>query len=78
MGTMTNTLILAFTGASINILIMLFMYNIQYIQLINLDMLVVEVIQGLSGSIAVVLSIPVTALLSAKILGASTVKELEI
>lgn len=78
MGTMTNTLILAFTGASINILIMLFMYNIQYIQLINLDMLVIEVIQGLSGSIAVVLSIPVTALLSAKILGASTVKELEI
>ncbi|SHI00468.1 YibE/F family protein [Clostridium intestinale] len=78
MGTMTNTLILAFTGASINILIMLFMYNIQYIQLINLDMLVVEVIQGVSGSIAVVLSIPVTALLSAKILGASTVKELEI
>jgi uncharacterized membrane protein len=46
--------------------------------LINLDLLVVEVIQSLSVSIAVALSIPITALLSAKILVSSTVKELKI
>ena len=68
MGTMTDTLILAFTGSSINIFIMLFMYNIQYIQLVNLDLLVIEVVQSLSVSIAVALSIPITAFLSAKTL----------
>lgn len=78
MGTMTDTLILAFTGSSINILIMLFMYNIQYIQLINLDLLVVEVIQSLSVSIAVALSIPITALLSAKILTKTKIVEIKV
>ncbi|MGL5694705.1 MAG: YibE/F family protein, partial [Peptostreptococcaceae bacterium] len=61
MGTMTNTLILAFTGSSINILIIYFMYRLPYIQLINIDLIVLEIVQGLSGGIAVILSIPVTA-----------------
>lgn len=61
MGTMTNTLILAFTGSSINILIIYFMYNMPYIQLINIDLIVIEIVQGLSGGIAVILSIPITA-----------------
>ena len=68
MGTESNTLILAFTGSSLNILIILFMYNIPYIQLINLDLLVLEIIQGLSASIAVILSIPITAYLASKLL----------
>ena len=49
MGTMTNTLILAFTGSSINIIIIYFMYNLPYIQLINIDLIVIEIVQGLSG-----------------------------
>lgn len=65
MGTMTNTLILAFMGSSINLFVMFYMYSYPYTQLVNLQLLVVEIIQGLSGSIAVVLSIPVTALLAA-------------
>lgn len=67
MGTMTNTLILAFTGSSINILIMYFMYKMPYLQLINIDLIVIEILQGLSGGIAIILSIPVTALVSAKL-----------
>ncbi|OJU18490.1 MAG: hypothetical protein BGN88_11190 [Clostridiales bacterium 43-6] len=67
MGTMTNTLILAFTGSSINVLIMLFMYKLPFIQLINMDMLVIEVIHGLSGCIAVILSIPITSYLASKV-----------
>lgn len=64
MGTMTNTLILAFTGSSINIFIIYYMYQLQYRQLINLDMILIQLIQGLSGSIALVLSIPISALLA--------------
>ena len=69
MGTMTNTLILAFTGSSINILIIYFMYNMPYIQLINIDLIVLEIVQGLSGGIAVILSIPITAFAAAELIG---------
>ena len=69
MGTMTNTLILAFTGSSINLFVMFYMYQYQYTYLMNMQTLVVEFIQGLSGSIAVILSIPVSALLAARFIG---------
>ncbi len=64
MGTMTNTLILAFAGSGINLFILFAMYGYPYVQLINLQLLVIELIQGLSGSIALVLSIPVTSLIA--------------
>ncbi|MDR2671484.1 MAG: YibE/F family protein [Oscillospiraceae bacterium] len=64
MGTMTDTLILAFTGGSINTLVIFYMYALPYMRLINMQLLVVEVLRGLSSSVAVVASIPVTALLA--------------
>ena len=67
MGTMTNTLILAFTGSSINIVVIYFMYNLPYMQLINIDSIVIEIIQGISGGIALVLSIPISAFASSKL-----------
>ena len=36
MGTMTNTLILAFTGGSINTLVFIYAYHYQYQQIINM------------------------------------------
>jgi uncharacterized membrane protein len=74
MGTMTNTLILAFTGSSINSLLIIFMYNMSFTQMINLDLLMVEITQGLAGTIAIALSIPITALLAARILNISEAK----
>ncbi|WP_055069935.1 YibE/F family protein [Clostridium massiliamazoniense] len=75
MGTMTNTLILAFTGSSVNILIMYFMYKFPYVQLINIDLIVIEVVQGLSGGIAVILSIPITAILASRLVGGKNKKK---
>lgn len=69
MGTMTNTLVLAFAGSGINTLLIIFMYQMPYMRIINLEMLVVEIIRSLTASTAVVLSIPVTAALSARIFG---------
>lgn len=63
-GTMTNTLILAFTGGSIGVLLLVFSYYMPYIKLINLDLLGIEILQGLTGSIGIVLSVPATALVS--------------
>ena len=65
MGTMSNTLILAFAGGSISILILLVLYNFPYVRLINLDVLGLEVIQGISGSIGLIFAVPITSLISA-------------
>ena len=64
-GTMSNTLILAFAGSSITVLIIIVSYRLPYMRLINLDILAVEVIQSVSASIGLVLAVPVTALLAA-------------
>ena len=61
-GTMTNTLILAFAGGSITTLILIFAANMPYNKFINLEVLAIEIIQGLAGSIGIVLSVPITAI----------------
>lgn len=60
-GTMTNTLILAFAGGSIATLIALISYGVQYNQLISSNYIALEVAKGLSGSAAVVLTVPISA-----------------
>ncbi len=67
MGTMANTLILAFAGSSFTLLLLIYYYNISFTQLMNTDMVAREVIQGLSGSIGIVLTVPIVAILSARI-----------
>lgn len=63
-GTMSNTLILAFIGGSISVIILIMASSMQFRQIINLDLLAMEIIQGLSGSIGIVLTVPITALIS--------------
>lgn len=64
MGTMANTLILAFVGSSLNTLILTRAYDIPFIQLINSDYIGVEVIQGVAGSIGIILTVPLVAFIS--------------
>ena len=70
MGTMSNTLILAFTGGSINTLVFIYAYNYQYQQIINMYSIGIEVMQGLSASMGVILTVPVTSLAGAWLLTA--------
>lgn len=67
MGTMANTLILAFAGSSFTLLLLIYYFNIPFTQLINTDLVAREVIQGISGSIGIVLTVPIVAFLAAKI-----------
>ncbi|ROR31870.1 putative membrane protein [Mobilisporobacter senegalensis] len=67
MGTMSNTLILAFTGSSLNLMLMIFSYGIPFQQLINTDMIGIEIIRGIAGSIGIILTVPVVALVSTRI-----------
>ena len=60
-GTMTNTLILAFLGSGFTLILYLFTLSLSPLQLLNSADFATEVISGLSCSIGVILSIPVTA-----------------
>ncbi|WP_026882159.1 YibE/F family protein [Clostridium akagii] len=68
MGTMANTLLLAFTGSSLTMLIVIYSYNVSFTQLMNMDMVSIEIIQGVTGSIAVILVVPIIAMISAKLI----------
>jgi uncharacterized membrane protein len=70
MGTMANTLILAFAGASLNMIIIIYFYNVSYNQLINMDMVNVEIIQGLTGSLAVILTVPIISFIASRLIPA--------
>ena len=50
MGTMSNTLILAFAGGSINTLVFIYAYNYEYLQMINMFDIGIEIIQGVASS----------------------------
>lgn len=69
MGTMANTLVLAFAGTSLNMMIFIYAYDVSYVQLINTDFVAIEVIRALSGSVGIVLTVPLVAFISAALLG---------
>lgn len=65
MGTMSNTLILAFVGSSLSTIIMIYSYRIPLTQLWSTDLVAREVIQGISGSVGILMTVPfVTAFAS--------------
>jgi uncharacterized membrane protein len=64
MGTMSNTLILAYTGGALPLLILFLAYELPLVEIVNLDIIATEIVRALSGSIGLVLSIPITALLA--------------
>lgn len=64
-GTMSNTLILAFAGSCLTTILVLFSYHVQYQQLMNSDFITLEIAQGLSGTMAVVLTVPIASFISA-------------
>lgn len=62
MGTMANTLILAYIGSSLSVVLLLVSYNSSLIELLNKEMIVVEILQSLIGSIGILFTMPLTSL----------------
>ena len=58
MGTDSNTLILAFAGSSVSMLLLDYAYNLPYQQIINSNNIGIAIMQGLAGSFGIVGSIP--------------------
>ena len=64
MGTMSNTLILAFVGSSLSTLMIYYAYNIPFLQMINSYDIGIEIIQGISGSLGVIMTVPFVSFVS--------------
>lgn len=64
-GTMTNTLILAFTGSAFVTLLVFISYQVQFNQLLSSNYLAIEIAQGVCGTFGIVLTVPAASLISA-------------
>jgi len=66
-GTMTNTLILAYSGSSLTMMLLLAAQRSDFplIRVMNFDFIASEVLRALAGSIGMLTAIPITALTAA-------------
>ena len=67
MGTMANTLVLAYIGSSLSTTLLLVAYNVTFVELMNMELIVVELLQALVGSIGMLMAIPMTSFICAEI-----------
>ena len=68
MGTMANTLVLAFAGTGLNTMLLIYAYDASFEQLMNAEFLSMELIRAIAGSLGMILAVPLVAFLSTKIL----------
>lgn len=65
MGTMANTLVLAFVGNSLNMMVLIYSYGVSFTQLMNTDFVAIEMIRAIAGSIGIIFTVPCVALMAA-------------
>ena len=68
MGTMANTLVLAFAGTGLNTMLLIYAYDASFEQLMNAEFLSMELIRAIAGSLGMILAVPLVAFLSTRIL----------
>ncbi|HEY8464930.1 MAG TPA: YibE/F family protein [Bacillota bacterium] len=69
MATQANTLILAYTGGSIQLILVFMAFKESLLKVLNLDMVVSEIVRAFAGSIGMITVIPITALVSGLLFG---------
>ncbi len=75
MGTMANTLVLAYIGSSLTSVLLLIAYNARIEQVINRELIVSEILQALAGSMGMLLTLPLTSAICSVIYYNKPVKE---
>lgn len=65
MGTMSNTLVLAYFASALPLTILMYSYSFTMPYFYNLDIFVTELVRTLTGSIGLILVIPLTCIISA-------------
>lgn len=64
MGTMANTLILAYTGGSLPFLLLYLAYELPSAMILNSELIGAEVVRALAGSIGLIVSVPISAVIA--------------
>jgi len=64
MGTMTNTLILAYAGGALPLLLLFLSYGTSGTRIFNSELIATEVVRALVGSIGLIFTVPITALVA--------------
>lgn len=65
MGTMANTLVLAYIGSSLSTILLIIAYTSSMTGLLNRETIIVEILNALAGSIGILLTIPLTSMVCA-------------
>ena len=65
MGTMANTLILAYIGSSLVAVMLMITYSFSLIELLNRERIIIEMFNSLVGSLAILFTMPLTAIIGA-------------
>lgn len=60
MGTMSNTLILAYAGGALHMILCFMADGVSFFEIINRDLIASEVVRAMSGSIGLISAIPIT------------------
>lgn len=77
MGTMSNTLILAYTGSATGVLLTIFSYEMPFLQIMGYNSIIIEIVCGLCGTIGVILTVPLQALITTAVLNSKFIKRFE-
>lgn len=67
LGTMANTLVLAYIGSSLTSVLLLVSYNAGIEQVINKEMIIAEILQAIAGSMGMLLTLPLTSAVCATV-----------
>ena len=60
-GTMANTLILAYVGGSLTLILLFMACDFNFVQILNKETIAQEIISAIAGSMGVVYTVPITA-----------------
>ncbi len=61
MGTMANTLVLAYVGGALNMMVLIYSYGVSFTQLVNTDFVAIELIRAIAGSVGIIGTVPCVA-----------------
>jgi uncharacterized membrane protein len=64
-GSLVNTLVLAYTGSALSLLLLLAVNDVPWDRALNLELVAAEIVHILVGSIGLVLAVPITTILAA-------------
>ena len=67
MGTMANTLILAYIGSSLSSVLLMIVNRPSVLYLMNVELVTIELLQAIIGSLGILMTLPLTAFVSALI-----------